>query len=88
MMKVIDHVDFTEYGIIAYWERRAVAPDALAARFVRTIDQLQEIDPVFALWTCGSKRPRKFETMRERYAEEVAEGLAKDDWGEPEPING
>ena len=26
--------------------------------------------------------------MRDRYAEEVAEGLAKDDWGVPEPING
>ncbi|MGH6823210.1 MAG: Imm52 family immunity protein, partial [Methylocella sp.] len=68
--------------------RRAETPEALAARFVRTIDSLQEIDPVFALWTCGSKRPKKFETMRDRYAEEVAEGLTKDDWGEPEPIWG
>jgi Immunity protein 52 len=26
--------------------------------------------------------------MRDRYAEEVAEGLTKDDWGDPEPISG
>ncbi|MGH6853443.1 MAG: Imm52 family immunity protein [Methylocella sp.] len=88
MMKVIDRVTSTQYGAKAYWERRAETPEALAARFVRTIDSLQAIDPVFALWTCGSKRPKKFETMRDRYAEEVAEGLTKDDWGEPEPIYG
>ncbi|MGH6838612.1 MAG: Imm52 family immunity protein [Methylocella sp.] len=76
------------YYIHAYWERRAETPEALAARFVRLIDRLREIDPVFALWTCVSKRPKKFETMRDRYAEEVAAGLSKDDWGEPEPIYG
>ncbi|MGH6813215.1 MAG: Imm52 family immunity protein [Methylocella sp.] len=76
------------FTICAYWERRAETPDALAARFVRTIDSLQAIDPVFALWTCGSKRPKKFEAMRDRYAEEIAAGLTKDDWGEPEPISG
>ena len=76
------------YKINANWERRAETPDALAARFVRTIDRLQEIDPVLALWTCGKSRPRRFETLRDRYAEEVAEGLTKDDWGVPEPING
>jgi hypothetical protein len=76
------------FKIRAYWERRAETPEALAERFVRTVDQLEEIDPVFALWTCGSKRPKRFETMRDRYAEEVAEGLTRDDWGDPEPING
>ncbi|MGH6845994.1 MAG: Imm52 family immunity protein [Methylocella sp.] len=76
------------FKIRSYWERRAETPDALAARFVRTIDSLQEIDPVFALWTCGSRWPKKFETMRDRYAEEVAAGLVKSDWGNPLPIYG
>ncbi len=76
------------FKVHAYWERRRETPDALAARFVRTIDNLHEIDPIFALWTCVSKRPKKFETVRDRYAEEVADGLTKDDWGKPEPING
>lgn len=74
--------------IHAYWERRAETPEALAARFVRTIDQLQQIDPAFAFWTCGSKRPKKFEAMRDRYAEEVSDGLTKDDWGKPDPMWG
>ncbi|MGH6793755.1 MAG: Imm52 family immunity protein [Methylocella sp.] len=85
MTNFVDDRDFT---ICAYWERRAETPDALAARFVRTIDRLQEIDPVFALWICGRKRPKKFETVRDRYAEEVAAGLTKDHRGEPELING
>jgi hypothetical protein len=87
-MKVINHVKSRQYGVKAYWERRAETPEALAERFVRTIDSLQEIDPVFALWTCGSTRPRQFETMRHHYAEEVVEGLAKSDWGKPLPIKG
>ncbi|MGH6794340.1 MAG: Imm52 family immunity protein [Methylocella sp.] len=76
------------YNIHAYWERRAETPEALAARFVHLIDGLAIIDPVFSLWTCGRKRPKKFETMRERYAEEVAAGLTKSDWGKPLPIYG
>lgn len=87
-MKVINRVESAQYGVKAYWERRAETPDVLAARFVRTIVRLQEIDPVFALWTCVSRHPKKFETVRDRYAQEVAAGVIKDDWGEPEPIQG
>ncbi|MGB6176651.1 MAG: Imm52 family immunity protein [Methylocella sp.] len=76
------------HNIHAYWESRAETPDAIAARFVRLIDRLREIDPVFALWTCVATRPRRFETMRDRFAEVVAEGLRKSDWGEPLPICG
>jgi len=76
------------FKIRAYWERRAETPEALAVSFVRTVDRLQEIDPVFSLWTCCSNRPKKFETVRDHYAEEVAEGLIKSDWGEPLPIYG
>ena len=76
------------YYIRAYWERRAETPDALAARFVRLIDRLREIDFVFALWTGGSRRSKKFETVRDHYAEEVAKCVVKDDWGVPDPIWG
>lgn len=76
------------YNIHAYWERRAETPDPLAARFVRMIDRLREIDPIFALWTGGSRRSKKFETVRDHYAEEVAKCVVKDDWGVPEPIWG
>jgi len=75
-------------SVRALWERRAETPEALAARFVQTIDRFQRINSIFALWSCVSKRPKKFETVRDHFAEEVAAGLTKDDWGEPDSING
>lgn len=77
-----------DYHIRASWEARAETPEALAARFLRMIDAFERIDPVFNLWTCGVKRPKKFETVRDRYAEEVAEGVSRDDWEEPTPVYG
>ena len=76
------------YYISANWEGRAETPDELAARFLRMIDAFKEIDPVFSLWTSGRMRPRKFETIRDRYAEEIAAGVATDDWDEPVPSDG
>jgi Immunity protein 52 len=76
------------YKIHAYWERRVETPDALAARFVRMIDGLADIDPVLSLWTCASSRPKKFEIVSDHYSEEVAKCIVKDDWGEPLPIYG
>ena len=66
-------------SVRALWERRAETPEALAARFVQTIDRFQRINLIFALWSCVSKRPKKFETVRDHFAEEVAAGLTKDD---------
>ena len=76
------------YYVSGNWEVRAETPDELAARFLRMIDSFEEIDPVFSLWTSGRKRPRKFETIRDRYAEEIAAGVTTDDWGESVPSDG
>ncbi len=76
------------YYIRASWEERAETPDELAARFLRMIDSLKVIDPVFRLWTCGRKRPESFEEVRDRYAEEIAAGITRDDWREPVPADG
>ena len=76
------------YYVSGNWEGRAETPDELAARFLRMIDSFEEIDPVFSLWTSGRKRPRKFETIRDRYAEEIAAGVTTDDWGESVPSDG
>ncbi len=76
------------YYVSGNWEGRAETPDELAARFLRMIDPFEEIDPVFSLWTSGRKRPRKFETIRDRYAEEIAAGVTTDDWGESVPSDG
>lgn len=72
----------------ARWEARAETPDEIAARFLRMIDSLKEIDPVFSLWTCGTKRPEKFEEVRGQFAAEIAAKVARDDWREPEPRYG
>jgi len=81
--------DSKDYYIRASWEARAETPDRLALRFLRMIDSLREIDPaVFGLWTCGARRPRKFELDRDRYSEEIAAGVMRDDWGKPTPIYG
>jgi len=84
----IKTTDSKDYYIRACWEARAETPEALAARFLRMIDAFKGIDPVFSLWTCGVKAPRNLELVRDRYAEEVAEGVTRDDWGEPEPVYG
>jgi hypothetical protein len=81
-------IEHKGYYIQSSWEARAETPDDLAARFLRLIDSLKQIDPVFNLWTCGAKRPKKFETVRDRYAEEIAAGVTRDDWGEAMPFEG
>ena len=63
------------YNIRAYWERRAETPETLAARFLRLTDRLRGIDPILALWTRGTYRAWIYETLCDRYAEEIAEGL-------------
>ncbi len=79
----IKTTDSKNYYIQASWEERAETPEELAARFLRMIDCLQAIDPVFSLWTCGRMRPKKFELARDRYAAEIAAGISRNDWGKP-----
>jgi len=80
--------DSKEYYIQASWEGRAETPDELAPRFLRMMDAFAQIDPVFARWTCGAKRRKNFEMVRDRYASEIAAGIELDDWGEPTPVCG
>jgi hypothetical protein len=82
----------SKYGdgvyIRACWGSREESPAELADRFVRLIDRLSSIDPVFALWTSGAKGPKKFETIRDNYADVVKACMSRDDFGEPVPIEG
>ncbi|MGO9774249.1 MAG: Imm52 family immunity protein [Roseiarcus sp.] len=77
-----------DYFISAYWEQRAETPDEITARFLRMIDALKAIHPAFSLWTCGVKRPEKFEEVRSRFAQEIAAKIVRDDWREPVPAYG
>jgi hypothetical protein len=73
------------FYIRAVWEGRPESPEEIAARCLRTFDSLTEIDPLFALWTCGVTEPIDLETVRDHYVEEVQAGVSRDDWREPEP---
>ena len=77
-----------KYYIRATWEARPETPEAVAARCLRTFDSLAEIDPLFKQWTCGRTGPVDLETVRDRYAEEVKEGVSRDGRREPEPESG
>jgi hypothetical protein len=76
------------YYMRASWQARPETPEALAARFLRHIDLLREIDPLFGLWLSGVKGPRKLEMIRDSYAKIVEARISRDDWGEPLPIDG
>ncbi|HXZ17112.1 MAG TPA: hypothetical protein VEH77_14260, partial [Roseiarcus sp.] len=52
------------------------------------IDSLERIDPIFSLWMCGQDLDSDLEKVRNRYAEEITEGIARDDLGQPEPVYG
>ena len=80
--------DSKEYYIIASWEGRAETPDELAPRFLWHDGRFRANRSRFRLWTCGAKRRKKFEMVRDRYAEEIAAGIELDDWGEPTPVCG
>ncbi|WP_020174477.1 Imm52 family immunity protein [Methyloferula stellata] len=72
------------YHIRAAWGPRVETPSAMAASFVRYIDILRNLDPVFSLWTTGMKRPVKFETVRDHFEDIVMDSVSIDDDGDPE----
>ena len=73
------------FYIRAVWEARPESPEVIAARCLRTFDVLTEIDPIFALWTCGVTRPIDLEAVRDRYSKIVEARVWRDDWGKPQP---
>ncbi len=74
--------------ISAFWSSRAEEPDRLAVRFLKHIDLLRDIGPLFALWISGANGPRKLEDIRAHFAKEIALRISKDDFGEVEPEGG
>ena len=77
--------EFIQNFIRARWEARAQTPDELAVRFLRMIDSLAKINPIFGLWACNYRRPRNFETLRDRFAEEIVAKVARDGSGNRYP---
>jgi len=77
-----------DYAIHCSWERRAETPEEIAARFLRMINSLRRIDPIFHSWESGGPPAKRLDTIRDHYASEVAEGISRNDWGVPQPLYG
>jgi hypothetical protein len=77
-----------EFSMFAYWAARPETPDEIAIRFLRYIDLLAEIDPLLSRWISGAKGPRKLESIRDRYAKEIAARVSTDDFGVACPDEG
>ena len=78
----IKTTDSKDYYIRASREARAETPDELAARFLRMIDALKEMTPPSA-FGLAARTISGIRKIRDRYAEEIAAGLSRSDWGEP-----
>jgi hypothetical protein len=76
---------YKQLYVRAAWGARAETPKELAARFLRMIDALEEIDPAFSNWACHYRHPKNFEWLRDRFAEEIAANAVRDGQGTPLP---
>jgi hypothetical protein len=64
-------------------------PAAIASRFVKLLDRLEKIDPVFGnwLWVVNTDAV-VFDEIRDRLPDAIVAGIARADDGDPTPIYG
>jgi hypothetical protein len=86
------------YSVLGSWIGPAdEAPAITGAKFLKTLDSLSGIDPIFADWQInrnweieedGQPRLIPLAAARRRIADIVEGGVTRDDFDEPEPIYG
>jgi len=78
------------YDVTAYWGPRPQGPNALVGPFLRTLDQLSGIHPVFGPWYfVGQREGIPIAPLsEERVMELIADGVSRADSGKPTPITG
>jgi hypothetical protein len=79
-----------EYSVTAYWGPRPQDPKAQVGPFLRTLDRLSRIHPVFGPWYLfrrGEGVPVA-PLSEERVCQIIADGVGRSDIGTPEPITG
>ncbi len=79
MWKVITESEINGYFITATWGPRAETPDEIATRFLRMIDALAPIDPVFRDWLYG--RQSTLDAHRAGFAKDIEKSIGCDDFG-------
>ncbi|MHB8886094.1 MAG: Imm52 family immunity protein [Methylovirgula sp.] len=83
-----------DYYTGVFWGPREESPEQLAARWLKLIERLQQIDPLFAhwyiltTWTESGPDAVPFDTQVTPLAEKIAANVSTSDSGEPVPILG
>ncbi len=79
-----------QYSVTAYWGPRPQDPKAQVGPFLRTLDQLSRIHPVFGPWYLFRRREGVpvAPLSEERVCEIIADGVGRSDIGTPEPLTG
>jgi hypothetical protein len=83
-------VILSQYKIYAFWGPRPESTEVLAARFIRLINQLTPLHPVFSnwIWVSLDGIPTSFESRRNNLVQAIADNVARDDWGKEVPREG
>jgi hypothetical protein len=80
---------FEGYTIFSCWGPRRESPQSIARRFLRLIDRLASINPVFGNWIYPlDPEPIELDLIRNEMAEVVARHVSRADDGDPTPIDG
>ena len=73
-----------QYKINSFWRPREEAPEAIANRYIRTVEALALIDPVFTPWWYVGRKTISFDQARAELPSLIAKDVGKE-WG---PVDG
>jgi hypothetical protein len=79
------------YFIRSDWKGRVETPAALGAKFVKTLDALSRVDPIFANWQLAGAFDSPtvpLEEARSNIADLIEDCVSRDDYNEPDPYYG
>jgi hypothetical protein len=82
---------FYSYFIRSGWKGRVETPGALGAKFVKTLDALSRVDPIFDNWELGvafDSPTVPLDEARSDIARLIEDCVSHDDFNEPEPYYG
>ncbi|HWX83948.1 MAG TPA: hypothetical protein VNZ48_10170 [Xanthobacteraceae bacterium] len=79
---------FHSYSIRSEWKGRVDTPATIGAKFVKTLDALSSVDPIFANWVIADIRNSSslsLDDARPRIASLIEDGVVRDDFKLPAP---
>jgi hypothetical protein len=82
---------FYKYFIRSGWNGRVETPAALGAKFVKTLDSLSGVDPIFANWELGSAFDSPtvpLDEARSDIASLIEDCVSRNDYDRPDPYYG